>query len=114
MLKASLEALHTEKHGLGIEMNQRYSSSAVWDKDVGEEPIFSTDPKQYYHATTYPGARLPHVWLNSAIPSRKISTTDLAGKSNFLLLTGIGGGRLEESGSTNQPGSSCAIDRTCH
>ena len=92
MLKGSLEALHTEEHGLGIEMNQRYSSSAVWHKGVGEVPTFSTDPKQYYHATTYPGARLPHVWLNSAIPSKRISTIDLAGKGNFLLLTGIGGG----------------------
>ena len=91
MLKAGLEALHTEEHGLGIEMNQRYTSSAVWHKGVGEPPAFNTDAKQYYHATTYPGARLPHVWLNSAIPGKKISTIDLAGKGNFLLLTGIGG-----------------------
>lgn len=92
MLKGGLEALHTEEHGLGIEMNQRYTSSAVWHKGVGEVPTFSTHPKQYYHATTYPGARLPHVWLNSAIPSNRVSTIDLAGKGNFLLLTGIGGG----------------------
>lgn len=92
MLRGCLEALHTEEHGLGIEMNQRYTSSAVWHKDVGELPTFSTHPKQYYHATTYPGARLPHVWLNSAIPGKKISTIDLAGKGSFLLLTGIGGG----------------------
>ena len=91
ILRGGLEALHTEEHGLGIEMNQRYTSSAVWHKGVGESPTFSTDAKQYYHPTTYPGARLPHVWLNTALPGKRVSTIDLAGKKKFLLLTGIGG-----------------------
>ena len=96
-LKAGLEALHVEEHGLGIEMNQRYSSSAVWQKGVGETPTFSTDARRYYHPTTHPGARLPHVWLNTAIPSKRISTIDLAGKGRFLLLTGIGGERWKRA-----------------
>lgn len=90
-LKTALEVMDTEEHGLGIEMNQRYTSTAVHKADQGEFPIFTTDPLQYYHATTYPGARLPHVWVNRAIPRKRISTIDLAGKGKFALFTGIGG-----------------------
>lgn len=91
-LEACLKLINREEHGLGIEMNQRYTSSAVYKSDQGEMPKFSTDPLEYYHATTYPGARLPHVWLSHTIPSKAISTIDLAGKGRFSLFTGIGGG----------------------
>lgn len=92
-LQAALKAMDREEHGLGIEMNQRYTSSAVYKSDQGEMPLFNTDPMEHYHPTTYPGARLPHVWLNHAIPSKHISTIDLAGKGKFALFTGIGGQR---------------------
>jgi hypothetical protein len=72
-------------------MNQRYTSTAVYKSDQGEMPTFSSDPLEYYHPTTYPGARLPHVWLSRAIPSKSISTIDLAGNGSFSLFTGIGG-----------------------
>jgi 2,4-dichlorophenol 6-monooxygenase len=42
-----------------------------------------------YHPTTWPGARLPHCWVEHR--GRKVSTIDLAGKGRFTLLTGIGG-----------------------
>ena len=90
-LRTALEVMDTEEHGLGIEMNQRYTSAAVFKADQGEMPTFDTDPLKHYHATTYPGARVPHVWVNSAVPSRRVSTIDLAGKGKFALLTGIGG-----------------------
>ena len=90
-LQAALRLINREEHGLGIEMNQRYASSAVHKSDQGEMPTFATDPLEYYHPTTYPGARLPHVWLSRTIPSRPISTIDLAGKGPFALFTGIGG-----------------------
>jgi hypothetical protein len=80
-----------EEHGLGIEMNQRYTSSAIYKFDQGAPPTFTTDEFEHYHPTTYPGARLPHVWLNHATPTKHISTIDLAGKGKFCLLTGIGG-----------------------
>lgn len=55
-------------------------------------PQFDRDPLEHYHATTWPGARLPHVWLcQTAMPSKLISTIDLAGKGKFALFTGIGG-----------------------
>jgi hypothetical protein len=90
-LQAALRAMDREEHGLGIEMNQRYTSSAIYKSDQGDMPIFNTDPMEHYQPTTYPGARLPHVWLNHAIPSKQISTIDLAGKEKFALFTGIGG-----------------------
>ena len=59
------------------------------------------DPELYYQATTWPGARLPHVWLehqgqklsssNAGAQGEKVSTHDLAGKGRFALFTGIGG-----------------------
>jgi len=90
-LQTALRLINTEEHGLGIEMNQRYASSAIYHADQGDAPTFTTDPLEHYHPTTYPGARLPHVWLNSATPSKRLSTLDLAGKGKFALFTGIGG-----------------------
>lgn len=90
-LQESLRLINREEHGLGIEMNQRYTSSAVFKADQGPTPVFDSDPLEHYHATTYPGARLPHVWLSRSIPSKAVSTIDLAGKGRFALFTGIGG-----------------------
>jgi hypothetical protein len=90
-LQGALRLINREEHGLGIEMNQRYTSSAVHNSDQGPMPTFTTDPLEHYHPTTYPGARLPHVWLSHTIPSKAISTYDLAGKGSFALFTGIGG-----------------------
>lgn len=72
----------------GVEMNQRYASSAVVS-DGTAEPAFTRDHELYYHATTWPGAHLPHVWVEHH-GARK-STLDLVGKGRFTLLTGIGG-----------------------
>lgn len=90
-LQTALSRINREEHGLGIEMNQRYKSSAVYHLDQGSAPSFDTDELEHYHPTTYPGARLPHVWLQKAVPSNRISTYDLAGKGRFTLFTGIGG-----------------------
>ncbi|CZR64451.1 uncharacterized protein PAC_14349 [Phialocephala subalpina] len=49
------------------------------------------DPVLHYMPSTYPGKRLPHVWLNKRCPVDVISTVDLAGKGRFTLLTGIRG-----------------------
>jgi 2,4-dichlorophenol 6-monooxygenase len=72
----------------GVEMNQRYRSNAVVD-DGAPEPEYKRDKELYYQATTWPGARVPHVWLNRN--GGRISTIDLVGKGGFTLLTGIGG-----------------------
>jgi 2,4-dichlorophenol 6-monooxygenase len=58
--------------------------------DGATEPAYERDPQLHYQATSWPGARLPHVWLYAA-DGRKTSTLDLAGKGRFTLFTGIGG-----------------------
>jgi 2,4-dichlorophenol 6-monooxygenase len=46
----------------GVEMNQRYKSDAVVT-DGQMEPAFELDAELHYQPTTWPGARIPHVWL---------------------------------------------------
>ncbi len=73
----------------GVEMNQRYTSAAVVT-DGQMEPAFAMDEELHYHPTTWPGARLPHVWLFTE-DGGKLSSLDLAGHGAFSILTGIGG-----------------------
>ena len=87
-LKAAIELKNYEFNAHGVELGQRYRSDAVVP-DGTPEPEYTRDPELYYHATTWPGARLPHAWLEYR--GRKVSTHDLAGKGRFALLTGIGG-----------------------
>lgn len=49
------------------------------------------EPRLIYYKTTYPGARFPHAWLNTTIPTTPISTIDLAGHGCVTIFTGIGG-----------------------
>ncbi|MEU8817469.1 hypothetical protein [Actinoplanes sp. NPDC048796] len=43
----------------------------------------------YHHATTWPGAKVPHAWVTRG--AERLSTLDLGGRGRFTLLTGIGG-----------------------
>jgi 2,4-dichlorophenol 6-monooxygenase len=72
----------------GVELNQRYKSAAI-ASDGTPEPAYARDAELYYHATTWPGARLPHLWLDRQ--GEQVSTLDVTGKGRFVLLTGIGG-----------------------
>jgi 2,4-dichlorophenol 6-monooxygenase len=73
----------------GVEMNQRYVSEAIVT-DGQPEPAADRDMELHYQPTTWPGARLPHVWVYDA-QGRRRSTLDLCGGGQFTLLTGIGG-----------------------
>ena len=73
----------------GVEMNQRYKSDAIIDEGENE-PIFEKDKELHYQPTTYPGARIPHVWVYDK-QGQKHSTLDLCGQGNFSIFTGIGG-----------------------
>lgn len=73
----------------GVEMNQRYRSAAVVT-DGQEEPPFQKDPELHAQLTTWPGSRLPHIWVFDR-HGRELSTLDLCGRGQFTLLTGIGG-----------------------
>ncbi|MFL4470402.1 FAD-dependent oxidoreductase [Tateyamaria armeniaca] len=72
----------------GVEMNQRYRSDAVVS-DGSREPAFAQDAELHYQPTTWPGARIPHVWLYDA-SGQKHSTLDLT-NGGFALLTGLSG-----------------------
>jgi 2,4-dichlorophenol 6-monooxygenase len=72
----------------GVELNQRYASNAVVG-DGTPEPDYKRDKELYYQATTWPGARLPHVWLER--DGKRVSTLDFCGQGQFTLITGIGG-----------------------
>jgi 2,4-dichlorophenol 6-monooxygenase len=87
-LREAIELKNYEFNAHGVEMNHRYQSAAVV-ADGTHEPPFTRDPELYYHPTTWPGARLPHVWLEHE--GVRVSNHDLAGKGRFALFTGIGG-----------------------
>ncbi|MGY1714518.1 FAD-dependent oxidoreductase [Geodermatophilus sp. SYSU D01106] len=73
----------------GVEMDQRYESTAVVpDGTPPEEPV--RDPELYSHPTSRPGAKLPHAWV-TADRRRQVSTLDLGGHGRFTVFTGIGG-----------------------
>jgi 2,4-dichlorophenol 6-monooxygenase len=73
----------------GVEMDQRYESTAVVpDGTPPEEPV--RDPELYSHPTSRPGAKLPHAWVTAG-GRRQVSTLDLGGQGRFTVFTGIGG-----------------------
>jgi 2,4-dichlorophenol 6-monooxygenase len=73
----------------GVEMNQRYKSGAVI-ADGTKEPGTETDLELHYFPTTWPGARLPHVWVFDK-DGQQHSTLDITGHGAFAVITGIGG-----------------------
>lgn len=95
-LRKAFKATEYEHHALGAEMNQFYENTqGIYTKDekVAGPPPFpeGKDPVLHHHASTYPGSRLPHAWLNTIVPGEQISTQDLAGKGRFTLFTGRSG-----------------------
>ncbi|MFQ8433091.1 FAD-dependent oxidoreductase [Amaricoccus sp. W119] len=87
-LNDAIRRKNYEFNAHGVELNTRYASDAVV-ADGTPEPEFTRDRELYYHPTTWPGARLPHVWLDHG--GRRVSSIDLGGKGRFVLLTGPGG-----------------------
>lgn len=94
-LHAAIRHTSHEFHGLGIEMNQHYQGKGIYEADesvpytpFGRE---AEDEVLYHESSTHPGSRLPHVWLNEAVPRAPVSTIDIAGHGSFTLFSGIGG-----------------------
>jgi 2,4-dichlorophenol 6-monooxygenase len=88
-LRKAIEFKKYEFDCHGVEMNQRYKSGAVAG-DGTPEPEFERDRELHYQPTTWPGARIPHVWVFDKTGAQH-STLDLCGKGRFTILTGIGG-----------------------
>ena len=100
-LRNSLKWHMREFNGLGAELSQKYVSSAIYlydeEREFKLEELAAEDPVLHHQPATYPGCRLPHAWLDTAIPKGPISTNDLAGHGAFALLTGHGGGAWAEA-----------------
>ena len=84
----SIELMNWQFNAHGVELGQRYSSSAVVS-DGSPWPAYDRDAELYYRPTSHPGSPVPHVWLETDGP--RTSTIDLARYDGFTLLTGIGG-----------------------
>jgi hypothetical protein len=95
ILKERLDDMHHETHALGIERNQLYTGAGIYTVDEPEsfrpQGKEAEDSDMYHEPSTYPGRRLPHVWLGTLVPGPLVSTLDVAGKGRFALFTGIGG-----------------------
>ncbi|KAF4553276.1 FAD-binding domain-containing protein 17 [Elsinoe fawcettii] len=97
--RQAIRGLDDERHGLGAVMNQWYRSSALYTDDESDEPEWpatESDRAKKLYTGSYPGWRLPHVWLrvprSSPGPQLPlVSTRDVTGHGRFALLTGIGG-----------------------
>ncbi len=91
-LLKGLEVMNAQFNAHGVELDQRYQSSAV----VGDGtplPVPDRDPELYHHPSTHPGCPLPHVWLGRG--TEDVSTLDLCGYGRFTLITGAGGAAWE-------------------
>jgi 2,4-dichlorophenol 6-monooxygenase len=85
----AIELKNYEFNAHGVEMNQRYESSAVIPDDSSAE-VFRRDHELFHQPTTRPGAKLPHAWLVGA-DGHRLSTLDLVGHGRFTLLTSVSG-----------------------
>jgi 2,4-dichlorophenol 6-monooxygenase len=92
-LDEAIQLKNYEFNAHGVEMNQRYVSSAVI-QDAGPAEEWERDPELFHQPTTRPGAKLPHAWLVDS-NGHRLSTLDLVGKGAFTLVTGLSGGVWE-------------------
>lgn len=89
-LYEALELKNTEFNAQGVELNQRYESSAVLPEPGAEPEQWPHHRELYLQATTRPGAKLPHAWLVGSDGTR-VSSLDVVGKGRMTLLTGLAG-----------------------
>lgn len=92
----ALEVKNYEFNAQGVELNQRYESSALIPDSTAGDEVFVRDHQLYVQATTRPGAKLPHAWLVGA-DGRRTSTLDVTGKGHFTLITGLSGQAWKQS-----------------
>ncbi|KAK5099864.1 hypothetical protein LTS08_005579 [Lithohypha guttulata] len=92
-LREAISGTAHEFHAVGQEMNQRYDGSpAIYFEDETQpRPPLPGDAVLEHQISTYPGARLPHAWVNTYVPNQpQISTHDLAGHGHFTIFSGPG------------------------
>ncbi|MEU1407601.1 FAD-dependent monooxygenase [Streptomyces sp. NPDC005728] len=90
LLEEAIQLKNYEFNAHGVEMNQRYVSSAVLPDD-GPAEVWQHDRELVHRPTTRPGAKLPHAWLVDG-QGERLSTLDVVGGGTFTVLTGLSGG----------------------
>src|SRR5258707_10736130 len=94
--QAALDLKQTEFNAQGVEMNQRYESSAVLPDKGAEPEKWLRDRDLYNQPTTRPGAKIPHAWLVGS-DGKRMSTLDVTGKGLFTVVTGLAGAAWKEA-----------------
>lgn len=94
-LQKALEIKNREFNAQGVELNQRYVSSAVKPDPRDGVELWARDKELYLQATTRAGAKLPHAWLVNE-NGHRISTLDVVGKGandphHWPCRSGLGG-----------------------
>ena len=92
-LLAGLHLMDYQFNAHGVELGQRYRSSAIASAEPF--PEYPRDPELYFQADTVPGSHLPHAWVQHN--GERVSTLDLVDYGGFTLLTGIGGSAWDEA-----------------
>ncbi len=92
----ALELKNREFNAQGVEMNQRYASSAVLPDANAQPEVWTRDPELHVQPSTRPGAKIPHAWLIDRHGMR-VSTLDVVGKGKFSLVTGLSGQAWREA-----------------
>ncbi len=96
-LLAALDQMNWQFNAHGVELGQRYTSSAVVG-DGTATPAPVDDPELHHAPSTRPGSPLPHVWL--AIGDDYVSTLDLCRYDRFTLLVGANGAAWTDAAPT--------------
>ncbi len=92
-LLAGVDLMDYQFNAHGVELGQRYRSSAI---PLAEPfPEYTRDRELYFQPSTVPGSHLPHVWVRRN--EERVSTLDLIDYVGFTLLTGIGGNAWNEA-----------------
>ncbi len=88
-----MKAHCTEYQANDLEIGMVYPAGALVPDGTPKAPVDPTG--RHYVASTRPGVRLPHAWIERG--SQRISTQDLVPRDGFVLITGAAGGRWREA-----------------
>ena len=89
-LVEAVDVKNREFNAAGMELNQRYISSAVIPDEYSNLREWPHDAELHARRSTEPGCKLPHVWLIGS-DGKKVSTLDIVGAGKFTLITGLAG-----------------------
>jgi 2,4-dichlorophenol 6-monooxygenase len=106
-LRDAVEVTNYQFNAHGVEVGYRYRHGAIVT-DGTDEPVSPRDAQLYYHPTTWPGAHLPHVWLQR--DGQQLSSLDLVAGNRFALLTGIGGEGWSDAAQALEKATGVGVD----